>query len=296
MALYLGRDWTVEHDKKAPVAQTTLRYADVGNPLGEPIICIHGTNIADSLITPLKFYPRLFEEFRLISYYRAGYNGSTLEKDSVSIEEGAGHAVQLLDHLNIDKAHFLSFSFGGVLGFQAMLSYPERVHTSALLEAYLPRESQAAIDANIAAFMKAMEMYQAGKKVEGAISYMEDVCGPRFLSAVDMTGPLDVWDRVAESVDTTFTVDFPAISNWAFAPSKADELVDVKPSMPVLAVMGMDSEAAMPGFRETQRWLMNWLPQAERAAIPYATHGMQSMNPAAVGEAVYTFFKKYPMS
>jgi hypothetical protein len=66
--------------------------------------------------------------------------------------------------------------------------------------------------------------------------------------------------------------------------------------MPVLAAMGMDSEAAMPGFRETQRWLMNWLPQAERAAIPHATHGMQSMNPAAVGEAVYTFFKKYPMS
>jgi pimeloyl-ACP methyl ester carboxylesterase len=295
MALYLGRDWTVEHDQEAPVANATLRYADVGNPNGEPIICIHGTNIADSLITPLKFYPKLFEDFRLISYYRAGYNGSTLEKDSVSIEEGADHAVQLLDHLNIDKAHFLAFSFGGVIGFQAMLCHPKRVHTAALLEAYLPRESQAAIDANIAAFMKAMEMFQAGNKLEGAMSYMEDVCGPRFLGAVDMTGPIDVWDRVAESVDIAFTIDFPAISNWEFAPSKADELVDEKPNMPVLAVMGMDSEAAMPGFRETQSWLMNWLPQAERAAIPYATHGMQSMNPVAVGEAVYTFFRKYKM-
>lgn len=295
MALSIGRDWTVEHDKRAAVANATLRYADVGNPDGEPIICIHGTNTADGVITPLKFYPQLFEDFRLVSYYRAGYNGSTLEKDSLSIEESADHAVQLLDHLNIDKAHFLAFSFGGVIGFQAMLSHPDRVHSAALLEAYLPRESQEAIDANIAAFMKAMELYQTGDKLEGARSYMAAICGPSFLSAVDMTCPLDVWDRIAESADVTFTVDFPAISNWEFTPSKADELVDKKPAMPVLAVMGIDSEAAIPGFRETQRWLMNWLPQAERAAIPYATHGMQMMNPVAVGEAVHSFFKKYPM-
>jgi pimeloyl-ACP methyl ester carboxylesterase len=176
-----------------------------------------------------------------------------------------------------------------------MLSHPDRVHSAALLEAYLPRESQEAIDANIAAFMRAMEMYQAGDKLEGAMSYMQDICGPSFLSAVDMTCPLDVWDRVTESADVTFTVDFPAISNWEFTPSKADELIDKKPTMPVLAMMGIDSEAVLPGFRETQRWLMNWLPQAERAAIPYATHGMQIMNPVAVGEAVYAFFKKYPM-
>jgi hypothetical protein len=77
--------------------------------------------------------------------------------------------------------------------------------------------------------------------------------------------------------------------------SEADQLVSQKPAMPVLAVMGLDSEAAMPGFRETQRFLMNWLPQAERCGIPNATHGMQSMNPVAVGEAVHTFLKKHPL-
>ena len=54
--------------------------------------------------------------------------------------------------------------------------------------------------------------------------------------------------------------------------------------MPVLAVMGLDSEEAMPGFRETQRFLMEWLPQAERCGVIGATHGMQSMNPLAVGD------------
>jgi hypothetical protein len=66
--------------------------------------------------------------------------------------------------------------------------------------------------------------------------------------------------------------------------------------MPVLAAMGLDSEAAMPGFRETQRFLMDWLPQAERLAVRNATHGMQIMNPVAVGEGALAFLRNHPMS
>jgi pimeloyl-ACP methyl ester carboxylesterase len=293
-ALYLGREWNVDHDRRAKVSNAELRYAVLGE--GEPILCIHGTSIADSLITPLRFYTPLFEQYQLISYYRAGYNGSTLEKPTLSIEEGAEHARQLLDHLGIEKAHILAFSFGGVIGFQFLLSYPERAHSAILLEPYLPREAPDGVEANVKAFNSAMEIYQAGRKLEAAQHYMEDVCGPRFLSAVDMTGPLDVWSRVEQCVDTTFTVDFPAIASWPFRMSQADHMVAAKPAMPVLAVMGHDSEAAMPGFRETQRFLMTWLPQAERCGIRGATHGMQSMNPLAVGEAVHTFAQRHPMA
>src|SRR5437762_4156796 len=117
-ALYLGREWNVDHDRRAKVSNAELRYAVLG--IGEPIICIHGTSVSDSLITPLRLYQPLFDEYQLISYYRAGYNGSTLEKDTLSIEEGAEHVKELLDHLGVEKAHVLAFSFGGVIGFQFM--------------------------------------------------------------------------------------------------------------------------------------------------------------------------------
>lgn len=292
-ALYLGREWNIEHDQRVRVTDAELRYAVLGR--GEPVLCIHGTSIADSLITPLRFYPPLFGDYRMISYYRAGYNGSTLDKPALSIEEGAAHVRELLDHLGIDKAHILAFSFGGVIAFQFLLSYPERAHSAILLEPYLPREQPAAVQANIDAFMRANELYQQGNKLGAAQLYMELVCGPSFLGAVEMTNPLDVWQRVEAAVDTTFTVDFQAISNWGFRMSQADSFAPAKPTMPVLAVMGLDSEAAMPGFRETQEFLMRWLPQAERCGIMNATHGMQSMNPLAVGEAVYTFLKRHPM-
>lgn len=292
--LYLGREWNVEHDRRAKVSDAELRYTVLGE--GEPVLCIHGTSIADSLITPLRFHQPLLDDYQFISYYRAGYNGSTLEKDALSIEEGAEHVRELLDHLGIEKAHIMAFSFGGVIAFQFLLSHPERVRSAILLEPYLPREEPQAIQANIDAFMGAMKLYESGDKLGAAQRYMESVCGPNFLSAVEMTGPLNVWDRVEECVDTTFTVDFPAISQWGFKPSEADRLVDVKPAMPVLAMMGLDSESAMPGFRETQRFLMNWLPQAERCGIPNATHGMQSMNPVAVAEAAHAFLRRVSAS
>lgn len=293
-ALYLGREWNIEHDQRVKVSNAELRYAVIGR--GEPVLCIHGTSIADSLITPLRFFPPLFEDYQLISYYRAGYNGSTLDKSSLSIEEGAEHARQLLDHLGIEKSHILAFSFGGVIGFQFLLSYPERAHTAMLLEPYLPREALDAVQANIDAFNNAMVLYRTGDKLGAAQRYMVDVCGPSFLGAVEMTNPLDVWKRVEAVVDTTFLVDFPAISSWGFRMSQADKMVRQKPGMPVLAVMGLDSESAMPGFRETQQFLMSWLPQADRCGIIRATHGMQSMNPIAVGEGAHAFLKKHPMT
>jgi pimeloyl-ACP methyl ester carboxylesterase len=294
-ALYRGRDWAVDHDQLADVGNATLRYATVGQ--GEPVLCIHGTNIADGLINPLVgFYPSLLADYQLISYYRAGYNGSILKDPELSIEGGAEHVRALLDHLGLEKAHIMAFSFGGVIAFQFMLSYPERVHSAILLEPYLPREAPDAVQANIDAFMGALEIYKSGRKLAAAQYYMEAVCGRSFLPAVDLTGPLDVWSRVEECVDTAFTVDFPAISNWGFTMSEADRLVPRKPTMPVLAAMGLDSEAAMPGFRETQRFLMDWLPQAERCGIPRASHGMQSMNPVAVGQAAHAFLKRHPLS
>ena len=291
--LYLGREWTVEHDQEAKVNNATLKYAVVGE--GEPVLCIHGTNIADSLIMPMRFYPPLLDDYQLISYYRAGYNGSTLDATELSIEESAEQTMRLLDHLGIPKAHIMGYSFGGVIAFQFLLSYPQRAHSAILLEPYLPREEPAAIQANTDAYLRALAIYQTGDKLGAAQRYMADVCGPYFLSAVEMTGPLDVWQRVEQCVDTVFQVDFPAITNWGFRMSEADRF-GPKPQMPVLAAMGLDSEATMPGFRETQRFLMSWLPQAERLGVMNATHGMQSMNPVAVAQGAHAFLQKHPMT
>jgi pimeloyl-ACP methyl ester carboxylesterase len=292
--LYLGRDWDIKYDRRVKVNYADLEYTVLGQ--GEPVLDIHCTSIADGLVVPLiKFNPWLLDKYQFISYHRAGYHGSTLEKKSLSIEEMAEHAAQVLDHLEIEKAHILAYSFGGVIGFQFLLSYPERAHSTVLLEPYLPREEQDAAQANLDAITRAMDLFKKGDKLEAATGFMADVCGPRYLASVEITCPLNTWDKVKECADATFLVDFPALREWGFKKSEADTLVTRKPSMPLLAVTGLESEAVMPGFRETQNFLMNWLPQAERCGIVGASHGMQIMNPTAVGEVIDKFLSKYPM-
>lgn len=292
-ALVQKPDFQIDPDKVAQIKGASLRYFRRG--AGEPVLLIHGTSLSDSLATPLRLFAPFYDRFDVISYYRAGYNGSTFEGDGVSIVDGARHAVELLDHLGIEKAHVMAFSFGGVVAFEGLLKYPDRFASAVLLEPYLPRESEAAIKANIDAYMAAVQLYQAGDKLGAGLRYMELVCGPDFLSAVQMTGPLDVWARAEAAMTTTFEVDFPAIAGWDFRPSTADAYAPAKTPVPVLACMGLQSEAAMPGFRETQDFLMRWLPKVERAGIPFATHGMQSMNPFAVGEAAVDFFLRHPI-
>jgi pimeloyl-ACP methyl ester carboxylesterase len=288
-----ARDAAYRPDREAKVGGASLRYFDKGE--GEPVILIHGTSLCDSLSAPLQLYPPFYERHRVISYYRAGYGGSTFEGDGVSIEDGARHAVELLDHLGIAKAHLLAYSFGAVIGFDAILQYPDRFASAALLEPYLPRQSQKAIDANNAAGMAAYGLFQTGDVLGAGLAYMEAICGPSFLSAVQMTEPLDVWEQAIPSILTTFQVDFAALMGWSFNPSQADTYAPQKTPVPVLACMGLDSESVVPGFRETQEFLMRWLPDVEPAGIPNATHGMQTMNPHAVGEAVVDFFGRHPI-
>ena len=109
-----------------------------------------------------------------------------------------------------------------------------------------------------------------------------------------MTGPRDVWKRVEQAADTVFTVDFPAIVDWGFKMSEADGWWTNRDAG--AGGDGPRQRVGNAGFRETQRFLMRWLPQAERCGIPNATHGLQVMNPVAVGEAAHTFLKKHPMA
>jgi pimeloyl-ACP methyl ester carboxylesterase len=270
------------------VKDAELRYSIMGK--GKPVLCIHGTTLSDMIVGPLQLYPKLFEDYQFITYYRAGYNGSILEKDSLTMEEGAFHIKQLLDHLGIKKAHVISYSLGGIIGFQFMLDYPEYVESSVLLEPWLTRRSDAAIKALTVLFTKAFELYNSGKKYEAALFYIEGICGTPFMSTVDMTMPMDALDRLHHTIDASFLIDVPAASNWSFNMEDALNMFD-RPTMPVLAVMGMDSESIIPGFRETQKFLMDFFPQAKRCGILGATHGLMVLNPLAVGEAIHSFLK-----
>lgn len=288
----MPRDWKVVHDKRAPIADDiTLLYATVGS--GEPVLLIHGAHMADSVIGPFMLYPEIFEGYQLINYYRAGYSGSSWPKGPVSMVQQAEHAKLLLQHIGIPKAHVIAHSFGGLITIQMAMSFPEVVHSAVLLEPFLPRSNPQTVAYYTEQVNRAVQLHQTGQKRAALEAFLQFTAGPNILSAIDLTCPLDSWENSSRDIDAFFAIDMPALQSWDFNPAHVEDVS--RPTMPILAVTGMLSETACPGFREGQQFLLSWLPQAERLGVENATHGMQMMNPKGVAEGSVAFFKEHPI-
>ena len=60
---------------RAVIDGVALEYDDCG--VGEPVVCIHGAFIADVFRPLLRGADGLADRYRLISYHRRGYCGSS---------------------------------------------------------------------------------------------------------------------------------------------------------------------------------------------------------------------------
>jgi pimeloyl-ACP methyl ester carboxylesterase len=60
-------------------------------------------------------------------------------------------------------------------------------------------------------------------------------------------------------------------------------------------VLGGESGALGPRFGEAHRLLLAWLPHAEGAILPGATHLMQLEDPRGLAAALAAFWARHPL-
>ena len=70
---------------------------------GEPVVLVHA-GIFAGWFTPLVEEPALTDRYRVLSYYRIGYAGSSRVAGPVSIAQQAAHCRSLMRHLGIERA------------------------------------------------------------------------------------------------------------------------------------------------------------------------------------------------
>jgi len=87
--------------------------------------------------TPLVEEPALTDRYRVLSYYRIGYAGSSRVAGPVSIAQQAAHCRSLMRHLGL-SAHVVGHSSGGSIALQLALDAADAVHSLALLEPARP--------------------------------------------------------------------------------------------------------------------------------------------------------------
>jgi 3-oxoadipate enol-lactonase len=123
-----------------------IHYVRQGS--GEPLLLIQGLS-GNHLHWGDEFLGLLDEDFELIAPDNRGIGHSSRTSDPFTIADMADDAVELLDALEIESAHVMGISMGGMTAQEIALRHPERVRTLTLGCTYAGGEGSSLTDPQV---------------------------------------------------------------------------------------------------------------------------------------------------
>jgi 3-oxoadipate enol-lactonase len=108
-----------------PYTATRPRLYFTERGAGEPLLCITGFAASSAVYESLG--PLYESRFRFITYDHLGSGRSAKLALPTSMAQLAGHAARILDELEIESAHVLGASLGGLVAQELALRLPHRV-------------------------------------------------------------------------------------------------------------------------------------------------------------------------
>jgi len=257
-----------------------IEYEDQGQ--GEPVLLIHGAFICDALL-PVAREAALAKRHRVIWYRRRGYGGGAPVPPGSGIEQQAGDAKALLEHLGVERAHVVGHSGGGVIATELALQAPHVVRSLALLEpAIMPPALAAAFPEMLA---PAMEAYRSGD-VAGAVDAFMNLVAPEPDWRTELAKTLPAGPEHADrDAPFTFDVELPQFAGWVFDGDRASRL-----SPPVLYVFGSESGPLIESLKDH---FLSLVPKAESLRLPGLDHSMTTKGAGLVWEAVAEFLARH---
>jgi 3-oxoadipate enol-lactonase len=137
--------------KMIKTASLETHYSDEG-PSDSPAI-IFSNSLGANLSMWQPQADHFNSEFRVIRYDHRGHGRSEVTEGPYSFEQLCNDAVALLDALNIERAHFVGLSMGGMTALGLAIDHPDRLLSicSANCVATIPPEGLKVWDERIAA-------------------------------------------------------------------------------------------------------------------------------------------------
>ena len=105
------------------IADASLHYEITGN--GAPLLLIPGLGQTCRTWDPI--VPILAEHYSVIQVDNRGIGDSVAKRPALSLGDHSSDFVELLDAFQIDQAHVMGISFGGVLAQRFSSDHPQRV-------------------------------------------------------------------------------------------------------------------------------------------------------------------------
>ena len=235
---------------------------------------------------PLLEESALSGRYRVLSYHRVGYGGSSRVTGPLAFEQEAVHCYSLMRHLGIEQAHVVGHSASAMIALQLALDARRRC-TPSRFWSQRGRRCRMSCRVNSSAASSGLLWSATGRETRPGPSISG--CGSRRVGLpcrVDRALP-DAFDQAVADADTFFGHELPAVQQWAFTQEDASRI-----NQPALVVLGDRTD---PIFRERRELLLAWLPNAEPFELPGATHLLHLENPRGMAEALAAFFARHPL-
>lgn len=117
------------------VGDLKIGYKEVGEANGgAPLIFLNGVG-SDKSVWDFQLQ-ELSKKRRVVALDYAGYGESDAPSEDLTRKQIAAYVVGAMDALEIEKAHVLGLSFGGVIAFEMFAQSPRRIASLVLADAF----------------------------------------------------------------------------------------------------------------------------------------------------------------
>lgn len=237
---------------------------------GEPVLIIQTALSVDEL-APLSVHRQIRDRYRVVTFDRRGYAGSSAIRPAGSIEVEADDCLRVMRAVDAFPAHVVGVSYSAAVALTLTASAPKAVRTVTVVEP--PPRHVPASDEFLEANAQLLSTYRAGGIAAALDAFMTVVIGPDWRARQESLAPGSV-ARIERDAGAFFAGDIPALVSWEYGPEQAGRAV-----APILYVGGSESGS---WFRQTREWVAGLFPGAASVTISGAGHDLAMTHP---GEA-----------
>jgi pimeloyl-ACP methyl ester carboxylesterase len=256
-----------------------VAYDDQGS--GPAVLLIHGFPLCRKMWRP-QFNTLPDAGFRLIAPDLRGFGESDAPNGPYSIDLFADDIVELLDHLELDKAVVGGMSMGGYVLFNLLDRYPERLSGACFIttrahaddEAGKARRLQLAQEVMKFGPQSIADSFEQILFAEESLTERPKLLGEvyRWMIGTDSRGLAGGLIAMRERKDYT-----PLLGNF---------------TLPALAIGAEDDKAAPP---DKLREIAAGIPGCRLCIIPHAGHMANLENPGAFNDCLLEFLRNTPL-
>lgn len=253
---------------------------DLAGPVeADALLLIHGA-ITFQGCRPLLRQPALTDRWRLIHYYRRGYDQGPAAPPDVTIADHAADSRFILNSLQVSAAHVLGHSVGASVAMQLALDAPDRVRSLVLIEPMSTSRPELLAWFQ-AAIAPAVSAYAAGDHATAADHMLRLVDRDHYRETLDGVLGQGWFDASKEAIDAYFKIDLPAAASWTLDPTQAERL-----TQPALVLRG---GATRQEIADVAADITAQLPHGLSEVVAGATHNVIASKPEITARLISEF-------